>query len=66
MAVVAIILQYKIHAPMVKLMFSQEATKIDEIFIVDLTLCNKCQIGGEVVNFRGFLRKYELYPFIDD
>ena len=38
MAVVAIILQYKIHAPMVKLMFSQEATKIDESFIVDLTL----------------------------
>ena len=37
------------------------ATKIDEIFTVDLTLCSKCQIDGEdFVNFRGLLRKYEL------
>ena len=35
--------------------------KIDEIFTVDLTLCSKHQIDGEdFVNFRGFLRKYEL------
>ena len=42
-------------------MFSKKATKIDEIFTVDLTLCSKCQINGEdFVNFCGLLRKYEL------
>ena len=30
-----------------KFMFSKKATKIDEIFTVDLTLCSKCQINGE-------------------
>ena len=45
----------------VKFMFSKKATKIDEIFTVDLTLCSKCQIDGEdFVNFRGLFRKYEL------
>ena len=43
-------------------MFSKKATKIDEIFTVDLTLCSKCQIYGEdFVNFCGLLRKHELY-----
>ena len=28
-------------------MFSKKATKINEIFTVDLTLCSKCQIDGE-------------------
>ena len=28
-------------------MFSKKATKIDEIFTNDLTLCSKCQIDGE-------------------
>ena len=43
-------------------MFSKKATKIDEIFTVDLTLCIKCQIDGEdFVNFCGLLRKHELY-----
>ena len=38
-------------------MFSKKATKIDEIFTVDLTLCSKCQIDGEdFVNFCGLLR----------
>ena len=37
--------------------FSKKATKIDEIFTVDLTLCSKCQIDGEdFVNFCGLLR----------
>ena len=45
----------------VKFMFSKKATKIDEIFTVDLTLCSKCQIDGEdFVNFRGLLRKNKL------
>ena len=45
-----------------KFMFSKKATKIDEIFTVNLTLCSKCQIGGEdFVNFCGLLRKHELY-----
>ena len=43
-------------------MFLKKATKIDEIFTDDLTLCCKGQIDGEdFVNSRGFLRKYELY-----
>ena len=42
-------------------MFSKKATKIDEIFIVDLTLCSNCQIDGEdLVNFCVLLRKHEL------
>jgi hypothetical protein len=46
-------------------MFSKKATKIDEIFTVNLTLCSKCQINGEdFVNFRGLLGKYELYPIV--
>ena len=41
-------------------MFSKKATKNDEIFSVDLTLCSKCQIDGEdFVSLRGLLRKYE-------
>ena len=45
-----------------KFMFFKKATKFDEIFTVDLTLCSKCQIDGEdFVNFCGFLRKHELY-----
>ena len=39
----------------------KKATKFDEIFTVDLTLCSKCQIDGEdFVNFCGLLRKHEL------
>ena len=30
---------------LVKFMFPKKATKIDEIFTVDLTLCGKCQIN---------------------
>ena len=42
-------------------MFSKKATKIDEIFTVDLILCSKCQIVGEdFAKFCGFLRKHEL------
>ena len=44
-----------------KFMISKKATKIDEIFTMDLTLC-KCQIDAEdFVNFCGLLRKPELY-----
>ena len=46
---------------LVKFIFSKKATKIDEIYTVDLTLCSKCQIDGEdFVSFRGLLGKYEL------
>ena len=46
-------------------MFSKEATKIDEIFTIDLTLCGKGQIDSEdFVNFCGLLRKHELYTGI--
>ena len=37
--------------------FSKNATKIDEIFTVNLTSCSKCQIDGE--DF-GLLKKHEL------
>ena len=44
-----------------KFMFSKKATKIDEIFTVDLTTCGKCQIDGEdFFNFHGLLRKHKL------
>ena len=43
-------------------MFSKKATKIDEIFTLNLTLCSKCQIDGEdFLNFSALLRKHELY-----
>ena len=43
-------------------MFIKKATKIDEIFNVDLKLCSNCQIDGEDLdNFCGLLRKHELY-----
>ena len=46
----------------VKFMFSKKATKIDEIFTVDLTVTTDCQIDGEdFVSFCGLLRKRELY-----
>ena len=37
---------------LIKFLFSKKATKINEIFTIDLTLCSKCQIDGEdFVNF---------------
>ena len=45
----------------IKFVFSKKATKIDEIFTVDLTLTTLCQIHGEdFVNFCGLLGKREL------
>ena len=42
-------------------MFFKKATKIDEIFTVDLTLTTKCQIYGEdFIKFCGLLRKNKL------
>ena len=39
-----------------KFMFSKKATKIGEIFTVDLSLCSKCQMDGEeFINFCGLL-----------
>ena len=41
--------------------YVKKATKFDEIFTVDLTLCSKCQIHSEdFINFCGILRKPEL------
>ena len=54
-------LEFTLINSLLKFIFSKKATKIDEIFNVDLTLCSKCQIGGEdFVNFCGLLRKHEL------
>ena len=45
-----------------KFMFSKKATKINEIFTVDLMVTTYCQIEGEdFVNFCCLFRKYELY-----
>ena len=43
-----------------KFMFSKKATKIDEIFTVDLTLTTSQIDGEDFVNFCGLLRKHEL------
>ena len=45
-----------------KFMFSRKATKVDDIFTVNLMLCSKHQIDSEyIVNFHGLFRKYGLY-----
>ena len=42
-------------------MFSKKATKIDEIFTDNLTLCSNCQtVGEDFVDFFGLLRKHEV------
>ena len=47
---------------LLKFVFSKKATKIDEIFTVDLTVNTYCQIDGEdFVNFCDLLRKREIY-----
>ena len=47
-------------------MFSEKATKIDEIFTIDLTLGSKCQIDGEdFIDFCGLLKKHELEKGFD-
>ena len=47
-------------------MFFKKATKIDEIFTVDLTLCSKLQIDGEdFVTFRAFLERHEILKSTD-
>ena len=43
-----------------KFVFSKKATKINEIFTVDLTVTTYCHIDGEgFINFCGLLRKCE-------
>jgi hypothetical protein len=45
-----------------KFMFIKKATKIDETFNVDLTLCRKCYIDGkDFVNFCGLHVKHKPY-----
>ena len=47
---------------LVKFLFTKKATKIDEIFTVDLTVTTYRQIDGEdFVNFCVLLKKCELY-----
>ena len=49
-----------------KFMFSKKATKIDEIFTVDLTLCSKRQIDSEdFVNFHMNFKELRKY-FLND
>ena len=46
---------------LLKFVFFKKATKIDEIFTVDLTSCIKRQIDGkDFVNFCGLYTKHEL------
>ena len=52
----------KIGSDRVKFTFSEKATKIDEIFTVNLTVCSNSQIDGEdFFNFCGLLRKHEFF-----
>ena len=45
---------------LIKFMFSKKATKIDEIFTVDLADTTYCQIDGkDFVKFCGLLRIYD-------
>ena len=46
----------------VKFVFSKKATKIDEIFTVDLTACSMCQIDSE--DFFKFLAFFENTNFM--
>ena len=53
----------------VKFMFSKKATKIDEIFTVNLTVTTYCQIDGEYfVNFVAFSENvnFKIHVFLDD
>ena len=46
-------------------LFTKNATKINEIFTIDLTLCSKRQIDGEyLINFSGLLWKYKFYQIV--
>ena len=49
------LLKQEMKKSLIKFMFSKKATKIDEIFTVDLTLCSKCRIDGEDSVFVAFL-----------
>ena len=45
-----------------KFMFFKKASKIDEIFTVNLTVSTYCQIDSkDFANYCGLLRKHELY-----
>ena len=47
--------------PIIKVCVLLEATKIDEIFTIDLTVCSICQIDSEdFVKFCGLLGNHEL------
>ena len=48
-------------------MFSKKATKIDEIFTVDLTLCSKCQMTVKISSiFEAFLENTNFTLFDSD
>ena len=62
MSIGALIPEDFVLGSFVHCMFSKKVTKIDEIFIVDLTVTTYCQIDSEdFVNFCGLLRKRKLY-----
>ena len=42
-------------------MFSNKATKIEDIFTINLTLCSRCQLDAEdFINFCGLLKKHKF------
>ena len=50
---------FSLEICVLKFVFSKKATKIDEIFNVDLKLATLCQIGGEdFFNFFAFLYEF--------
>ena len=55
-------MQSKVILLEIEFTFSEKATKIDEIFTVDLTVTTNRQIDGEdYVNFCGLLKKHGNY-----
>ena len=57
-----ILLTFSLEYKVLKFVFFKKATKIDEIFTVDFTVCSKCLIYGEdFVKFCGLHKKHELY-----
>ena len=57
-----IIQKHEVMQSLLKLTFSEKATKIDKIFTVNLRVCRNRQIDGEdFVNYCSLLTKHELY-----
>ena len=56
---------FEVEFLIIKFVFTKNATKIDDIFTADLTLCCRCQIDREdFVNFVAFLENMNFTRFM--